>query len=384
MELEFDKEIDALLRKARIGTVATAKGTHLDADAIAAFAEGAIPKAIRKTYTSHLADCDSCRKALSHVAVLNEPAVIKALAAAAHAPAMRAPASAAASVPWYRPLFRSPGLVAAFGVLVLAFGGVLLYLVTQRNSNTASTVAMDENKTGAGSVPYAGIDSNATANANSSAMSNSTSTTANVTVSNSARSMANSSVNTAPKPGATTGDGTGSPAAAGPPPSGSSSDTVSQPTTTRQVGELPINGGKVSELPLDKPKTANEESKQNKDEIQKETTRSRALEDDRLARGDAAAKKLPAGPMRGAGPVQNRVQSEVAGGEMAVTRRVGGKTFHNSNGAWYDSAYRGQSTTNVRRGTDEFKKLDSGLRSIANDLGGVVIVVWKDKAYRVL
>jgi len=381
MELEFDKEIDALLRKARRGTSAAVMGTHLDADAVAAFAEGAIPDAIRKTYTAHLADCDSCRKALSYVAVLNEPAAMKAVAATAGAPAMRAPAPAMTSVPWYRPLFRSPGLAAAFGLLVLALGGGLIYLITQRNSNTASTVALEENKPASSSVPYAGIDTNAAAS-NANAMSNSTST-ANVAVSNSPRSLPNSTSSTAAKPGATTVDGTDSLAAA-PPPSSSSSGAVSQPTTTtRQAEDLPINGRQLNELPLDKSKTASEDRKQDKDENKKETTRSRALEDDRLARGDTAAKKVPAGPMRGAGPVQNQIQSNIAAGQMPVTRRVAGKTFHNSNGAWYDTAYHGQSTNNVRRGGDEFKKLDSGLRAIANELGGVVVVVWKDKAYRI-
>src|SRR3569623_2132819 len=105
------------------------------------------------------------------------------------------------------------------------------------------------------------------------------------------------------------------------------------------------------------------------------------VSDDALARGaDSSAKKV-AGPTR-AGPVQNQMQMNTQSSEMAVTRTAGGKTFRNANGAWYDNAYHGQSTTNVRRGTDEFKKLDSGLRSIANELGGVVVVVWKDKAYR--
>ena len=68
---------------------------------------------------------------------------------------------------------------------------------------------------------------------------------------------------------------------------------------------------------------------------------------------------------------------------MTVKRKVGGKTFDNRNGAWYDSAYRGQTTTNYRRGTDEYKKLDRGLRNIADTIGGTVVVVWKEKAYRI-
>ena len=113
MELEFDKEIDALLRKARNGTPPAAREAHLDADAIAAFAEGAIPDAARKAYTAHFADCDSCRKALSQVALLNEPAAMAAVAAPA-----KAAAATINPTPWYRSLFRTPGLAAAFGILV--------------------------------------------------------------------------------------------------------------------------------------------------------------------------------------------------------------------------------------------------------------------------
>ena len=90
------------------------------------------------------------------------------------------------------------------------------------------------------------------------------------------------------------------------------------------------------------------------------------------------------GPVRATGPVQmqsNQVNSNVF--EMSVTRKVGGRTFENKNGAWYDRKYTGQATTNVRRGTDDFNKLDKGLRNIANELGGTVVVVWKDKAYRI-
>ena len=43
MELEFDKEIDAILRKARSDVGVTASN-HLDADMMAAFAENALPE----------------------------------------------------------------------------------------------------------------------------------------------------------------------------------------------------------------------------------------------------------------------------------------------------------------------------------------------------
>jgi hypothetical protein len=65
------------------------------------------------------------------------------------------------------------------------------------------------------------------------------------------------------------------------------------------------------------------------------------------------------------------------------SRTVGGKTFRKIGGVWIDSAYGTQNTTNVSRGSDEYKKLDSGLRSIAESLGGTVIVVWQGKPYRI-
>jgi hypothetical protein len=44
----------------------------------------------------------------------------------------------------------------------------------------------------------------------------------------------------------------------------------------------------------------------------------------------------------------------------------------------------GQKTTNVSRGSDEYKKLDAGLRSIADSFSGeTVIIVWQGKAYRI-
>ncbi|MBA2606431.1 MAG: hypothetical protein H0U96_06140, partial [Acidobacteria bacterium] len=69
--------------------------------------------------------------------------------------------------------------------------------------------------------------------------------------------------------------------------------------------------------------------------------------------------------------------------ETSETTTFGGKAFKRANGVWIDSAYKGQSTTNISRGTSEYKKLDSGLRSIVENIGGKVIVVWKEKAYRI-
>ena len=66
-----------------------------------------------------------------------------------------------------------------------------------------------------------------------------------------------------------------------------------------------------------------------------------------------------------------------------ASKRVNGKNFVKKNNVWIDSAYKGNRTTNIKRNTKDFGKLDSGLRSIANNLSGTVIVVWKKKAYKI-
>ncbi|HSQ24698.1 MAG TPA: hypothetical protein VLN44_09810, partial [Pyrinomonadaceae bacterium] len=68
--------------------------------------------------------------------------------------------------------------------------------------------------------------------------------------------------------------------------------------------------------------------------------------------------------------------------EAPQTRSAGGKKFRKQGAAWVDQKFKSSMTIkSVSRGSDEFAALDSGLRSIAQQLGGEVIVVWKGKAY---
>ncbi|MDX6557731.1 MAG: hypothetical protein QOF72_780, partial [Blastocatellia bacterium] len=60
----------------------------------------------------------------------------------------------------------------------------------------------------------------------------------------------------------------------------------------------------------------------------------------------------------------------------------GGRKFRRQGNAWVDAKFKSSmSMKSVSRGSSDFGALDSGLRSIAQQLGGEVIVVWKGKAY---
>jgi len=126
MELEFDKEMDSLLRKtgeAGRGVLVGDKPdekpkVHLDADQLSAFAENAMPEKSRALYMSHLADCDRCRRVLSGLIMLNAEA--EPLEERVVAPAI----SLSAIEPWYRRLLL-PDPPYVMGWLGLLFGAGL-------------------------------------------------------------------------------------------------------------------------------------------------------------------------------------------------------------------------------------------------------------------
>ena len=77
-------------------------------------------------------------------------------------------------------------------------------------------------------------------------------------------------------------------------------------------------------------------------------------------------------------------QKSEATEEAPESRSVGSRKFKRQGNAWVDSKFKSSmSVRNVERESEEFDKLDSGLRSIAQQLSGEIVVVWKGKAYRI-
>lgn len=392
MELEFDKEIDAILRKARApvgAAVAALVSAHLDADAVAAFAENALPDKAKHLYMEHFADCDRCRKLLSHSIFANTEAIA---AAASHM--VSAPVETA--VPWYLKIFRTPNLALAMGALVLTFGGVLGFLMFQNYKNQAgvSTAQVTEPERAKDDKYYSGASAANMANSSASA-ANAVANTANTSATNAPAmpaAVGNPNSNFTPAPGSV-GRADSAPL------------TEAQPEkekTAATGGAMPDAAKPVTAAPppppVDQPFATRDERKASEDKLKseadtKDLAMSKSGDDrDRMAReAPQAAKKT--GPNRGDGGPRNTTQNtqqeintqqnQSVAGMIATTRSAGGKTFENRNGAWYDSAYRNQATTDVRRGTDAYKKLDGGLRKIADSIGGTIVVVWKSKAYRI-
>ncbi len=374
MELEFDKEIDAILRKARDGTIAAAAtapaSSHVDADTIAAFVENAIPEKTRLLYVAHLADCDRCRSMLSQAVKMHSEADATPASVASATPA------AVPGVSWISRIFRSPSFALAMGVLVLAFTGILGYLAVQERMISTSSSASNTARAAANapsSSSYPAASSNAVSN--TAAVSNMA--PANTSVASAANSAASSnSASSAAKP-AVPGDG-------------------AIPGTDKDL----VAGGAVPEAakPMAAPPPAPVADQPKTDTVAKSVD-DKAKEERKvtaLARRDEAADqrgremelkqaKRNDGPSRASGQVQqqeNNVYNSNAATE-SQSRRVGGRTFSYRNGVWYDAAYHGQATINVQRGTEPYNKLGKDVRSIADSLGGTVVVVSNSKAYRI-
>ena len=82
-----------------------------------------------------------------------------------------------------------------------------------------------------------------------------------------------------------------------------------------------------------------------------------------------------------------KARSKKDSDDESETRTVSGKRFRHQGSAWIDTAYDASlGTTNISRGSEKFRALvadEPGIRTIAEKLNGVVIVVWNGRAYRI-
>ena len=392
MELEFDKEIDALMRGGGVSVGGSPAGGHLDADEISAFAENAMPERSRALYLRHFADCDRCRKILSNLIALNAEAEPEKAAAA-----VPISAPAAADAPWYRKLLLFPNLAYVMGGLVLLLGGLIGLSVLQGSlgGGSATVSQVDESESMRG--PMAQTEPGFSATANSSAnMANAMSNTA-LSAANSNSSVAMQqpgAANAAANPAGNATRPADEVATAAPAPS-SSDVTMADAPAAKPMQPAAAPPPPMAESAAKDAETVKEDDAKAKmaaQENEKKRVSARtARKEEGFSKDGADLQTVPrtqAGGLAKATPgptrdMQQNFPNRADNTYEMRTRRIGGKDFQYRNGAWYDTTYRGQQTTNVRRGTDEYKKLDGGIRSVAEKLSGVVVVVSGAKAYRI-
>lgn len=400
-----DSEIELLIRRHATGARHdSAAAEHLDADELNAFAEGSLPVAARSGYVSHLADCRQCRQLASQLSI--------------HAGAVSATQSSqvstAARVPWWKSLsnFIAPPALryAAFAVVLVAVVGIT-FLVWRR-SDTTRTNLVAQNQPASSPVSAVKTDTGnssktpqteqstqddqsriAKALPQPTAMPQGQDKPAQIAADapappprvESVRTMTESEPSVAARSAAPArADAT--PSFAPPPPEANEAKSREQ-----NVGGITHGGPKRSESSerykvLDRNRSADATKEEDRvrgvasvDDDKKDKAQPRqASESGTLSMSAGANRDERSAPRKS----ENKPtpSSEAA----SATRSVGGRKFQRQGSAWVDVKFKSSmSVRNLTRGSDEFASLDSRLRSIAQQLGGEVIVVWKGKAYRI-
>jgi Putative zinc-finger len=403
-----DSEMDVLLRRfAKVGS--DVKSTqHLDADELNAFAEGALPPAARSRYVSHLADCDDCRRVVSGLAAASGRVQETAVPASQRRPAET----------WWQ---RIGGLFAPSRLRYAAFAAVLIAV-----AGIGYTVWRQSHETPAGLVsPSERVSTSESTRAPQSveptstgvAPSQSPAIAKNVTQATPGQFLDQKQTQSSdvgppppPKPADVltrneTAPSTGTTTRAAEPSANAAAPSYAPPpkveteradTRSREQQDLGYTGGPRRGESTEKYKALDDRSRGAGDLAKaRDEDRARTGSDQPVTKEEskdvAAARKRPESRTAtlASRPAQSERQeapkSDKAGPpEETDTRTVGGRKFKRQGNAWIDLKLKSSmSIQTISRGSEDFDKLDSGLRSIAQQFGGPVVVVWKGKAYRI-
>jgi hypothetical protein len=383
-----NNEIDLLLRslaqRAHLRPTALESHSeqHLDADELSSYAEQALPAATRARYTSHLADCSSCRKIVSELTAVagnrfREPLV--------------SPDSSAGLIERLGALL-SPRLlryvVPALAVVIfVVVGWVALF-----QSQQTDFVAQNQQANQPVNTP-----------ATPSVVAESTKSTGELQDAQNSTPAINDS--RSPESGRAAGKGRDEEAAK-PNNSSKATDAVSansdKDVAAKKAGEdanafspeptappPPKEQSTPTEARTEVAARQKEEAEKRNEPQQREVARRRDDNQNQVAAPAAGVGSLAIQSEDKLRKAQTR-PSKAAGAkadEESDTRTVSGRQFRKQGGVWIDTAYQSSSpTTTIARDSEQFRALtadEPGIRTIAAQLSGEVIVVWKGRAYRI-
>jgi len=441
MKEAFDKEFDSLLRRHARGAAgvredgarASFDGSHLDADELSAFAEGALPAPARVAAVSHLAECDRCRAVAVGLARASGFEVAPEKGAAAAKAAAGAVASEASSRAgwraWLSSLFAPRVLRYAVPALALCLVGVVSFVALRSSRQNAGAPSSEMVRSQA---PQVGSQSNAPSAAapeNNAAPGANTDGLVARTTEEATRGPITSGT-PAPQPAApgqvAGGAGSGGAAAsapaapvvateqpAPPPPAERASVASDAPAASKAGPVEEREAGKRSEgdyakADENKEKRAAEplDVATNNDQYAQKRAQSRAGEAqtpdgsrNRAGSNQSALGGLAPAPKtedrdslatrraRKPAPSSEGERSDDETVRVAETRAAAGHRFRREGGAWVDVNYKSSMpSTGVRRGTESYRVLVADMPEIgraAEQLGGEVVIVIRGHAYRI-
>lgn len=406
-----DTQMDVLMRRYAKGATGRSVDTeHLDADELNAFAEATLPPAARSRYVSHLADCDDCRKLASQLT----------LAAGAKSELFTSPSDSIGEVSWWEKLkvVLAPASLryAAFAIVLVAVAGIAFVVWRQPQKRNADLIARSEpasapadtlkERSAADSEnkqsTQTSVESKAVAQPTAELSLDKKETDVTTVSALPAAKTAGVVDETETKTKSALTDNRMSETARAattpsyaPPPPAENERTQSRAREPQSIAGV-IPGGPRRNESNEKFKTIDRSRAGDAPKDSGEGS-GRMMSSNQPIFG--ANKQEESGPRKDARTpsVQSRDANEIreetrkpeasrrsGSDEAPPTRSVGGRKFQRNGNVWVDTKFKSSmSVKNISRGSDDYDALDSGLRSIAQQLGGDVVVVWKGKAYRI-
>ena len=404
MKQESNNAIDLMLRKLGRGGSrlqqnagnggAESGDAHLDADELSAYAENALPPTTRARCTKHLADCVRCRQIVTQLSQASGFVVDEAPKAA--------PSSGLKA--FLASLFSPIVLryaVPALGLLVVASIGFLALRSTGRMEVAQREVSVFDKAP----APSTSGDAGATA-PTAPSVNLATRSQPNTVPAPEVAKTAGAKVSEQDKPAdearrqeneqphekaATSTDQVAAPA-----PAGSPTETVTvaaaakpsavadQKQTTSEVAPNKVQA-QTTQTGTAPSANANEEPSARR------PAKEPAVDVARLNAGSALKKgkrdSAAANETARADDAEEKRERTLADKDQTETISVAGRRFRKNGSVWIDVAYNSsQGTTNVTRGSEQYRALiadEPGIRTIAEQLKGEVIVVWKGHVYRI-
>jgi outer membrane biosynthesis protein TonB len=364
MKQETNNEMDLLLRRLGRRDGAVVPEDHLDADELSAYAENALPATARARYTVHLAECSRCR---SLVAQLSSSAGVVAATDSAAVPGPSGFRKFLASL--FTPMVLRYAVPALGLILVAAIGFVVL------RSNQPGQYEARNTATDTRLQPVA-----------SPAPEGRTYTFSNPTPSpervDEEKKQKNQPAQPAPPPNM-------APAVTSVDSEVSKDKAVAQPKPEEQpasaANEPPPAKTAPAATPEQRPHAETETVKVQP--VAGAQAKKELREDQRDDKDNFARLKKPADAV--SAPATGSARGIQSGGAdfSSTTRTVAGRRFRKQGGVWIDTAYdSSKDAVTLSRASEQYRALvadEPAIKTIADQLEGEIIVVWKGHTYRI-
>ena len=393
-----NNEIDLLLRglARRGGDNAVSPGhttedspTHMDADELNSYAERALPAATLARYTLHLADCSRCRNIVSELARASGASGRDHLIEQATSSGFLQKLRAFLSPPVLHYALPALALFAVIAVSWVALREQRQSTFVARNESSAPAAVVNEGRQNEvavkeNNVPAATLNkrvSQPTGEAKADKQAKTEEEKAPSKAPTTADTLSDTSSKDTSK-GYATGALVQRPLAAEP---ASPSPPKSVTTTTKAAG-------------VDDARRKEEQAERDAAAREQEGERTRRPAENQAQVADSKARSVPP-PSRNAqglriearrsdvGAAKKADEKVKAADEAGEIRTVGGRRFRRQDNTWVDTAYSSSDATIiVARGSEQYRALvadEPGIRSIAEQLPGEVVLVWKGRAYRI-